>query len=369
MASLSEEIGIEALLAPFAGDAVTGHDPREDFSPQAPYRVLRNARGAARAAERAADADADAEAGMVSEWRTVRQSALKILSSSAKDLEVAAWLTEALVRSDGLRGLEAGALVITGLARAFWAGGLFPTPDPEDPADRVAAVEGLSGSTGDGTIIQPLRKLALFTRPDGDAVPLYKFDQSMKLQGESDKAKIAARIASGVVPFADLERDAKALGGAPFAALRRQARAALQAWNEMAETLDGLAEAHGPSTGRVRAVLEEILDVARRFAPAEVEEAAADEPEAEAAAAAATAAPGPVRASAAETREDMLHELGRIAVFFRRTEPHSPLSYTLDEAVRRGRLSLPDLLEELVPDVGARGLILTQLGIRMVKPE
>jgi type VI secretion system protein ImpA len=144
----------------------------------------------------------------------------------------------------------------------------------------------------------------------------------------------------------------------------------LQAWNEMAETLDGLAGADGPSTGRVRGVLEEILDVARRFAPAE----AAGAPVEEAVAESETEA-GPVAGSAGvargsvESREDMLRQLIRIAEFFRRTEPHSPLSYTLDEAVRRGRLSLPDLLEELVPDAGARGQILTQLGIRMPKPE
>ena len=70
-----------------------------------------------------------------------------------------------------------------------------------------------------------------------------------------------------------------------------------------------------------------------------------------------------------ETREDMLRELGQIAAFFRRTEPHSPLSYTLDEAVRRGRLSLPELLEELVPDAASRGQILMQLGIKNAAPQ
>ena len=67
-----------------------------------------------------------------------------------------------------------------------------------------------------------------------------------------------------------------------------------------------------------------------------------------------------------ETREDMLRHLVRIADFFRRTEPHSPLAYTLDDAVRRGRLTWPDLLAEIVPDENARRNMLIQLGI---KPE
>jgi type VI secretion system protein ImpA len=60
----------------------------------------------------------------------------------------------------------------------------------------------------------------------------------------------------------------------------------------------------------------------------------------------------------------MLGQLSAIAEFFRRTEPGSPLSYTLEEAVRRARMTLPDLLAEVVADERARGEILTALGIR-----
>jgi type VI secretion system protein ImpA len=64
----------------------------------------------------------------------------------------------------------------------------------------------------------------------------------------------------------------------------------------------------------------------------------------------------------------MLRELERIADFFRRTEPHSPLAYTLEEAVRRGRLSWPELLAEVVPDDKVRSGMLVMLGIRPAKP-
>ena len=42
-------------------------------------------------------------------WRTVRDSAIEDADREAKDLEAAAWLTEALVRTNGLAGLAAGA--------------------------------------------------------------------------------------------------------------------------------------------------------------------------------------------------------------------------------------------------------------------
>jgi type VI secretion system protein ImpA len=73
-------------------------------------------------------------------------------------------------------------------------------------------------------------------------------------------------------------------------------------------------------------------------------------------------------AQALMNREDMLKELARISEYFRKTEPQSPLAYTLEEAIRRGRLSWPELLAELVSDTAVRDSILVQLGIRPTPP-
>ncbi len=80
-----------------------------------------------------------------------------------------------------------------------------------------------------------------------------------------------------------------------------------------------------------------------------------------AAGSAAAASPAP---AALASREEALRSLAMIAEFFRRTEPLSPLSYTLQEAVRRARMSWPELLAEIVPDTGLRAQILISLGIR-----
>jgi len=73
-----------------------------------------------------------------------------------------------------------------------------------------------------------------------------------------------------------------------------------------------------------------------------------------------------VRKKKMVTREDALASLNEIADFFRRTEPQSPLAYTIDEAIRRGRLSWPDLIGELVSDANVRNNILNSLGIKPV---
>ncbi|MGD0106757.1 MAG: type VI secretion system protein TssA, partial [Rhodopila sp.] len=70
----------------------------------------------------------------------------------------------------------------------------------------------------------------------------------------------------------------------------------------------------------------------------------------------------------AMTRESALRSLETLAAFFRRTEPHSPLSYTLDEAVRRARLPWLELLDEVIADRSSRDAFLTTLGIRPPAP-
>jgi type VI secretion system protein ImpA len=86
----------------------------------------------------------------------------------------------------------------------------------------------------------------------------------------------------------------------------------------------------------------------------------------EAAADGAVAGPGGFSNTSRQTvsRDDALRTLETIATYFRRTEPASPIAYTLDDAIRRAKLTWPELLEEVVPDATVRLAILTSLGIR-----
>ncbi len=65
-----------------------------------------------------------------------------------------------------------------------------------------------------------------------------------------------------------------------------------------------------------------------------------------------------------ETREEAFQSLLQIAAFFKRTEPHSPVSYALEQAVRWGKLPLPELLNELIADQGSREQLFKLVGIQ-----
>ncbi len=369
---------IETLLAPLDGTDGAGIDLRSDYSPTSPYQNLRDARAEARAEERALETSEESDPAVPQGWREVKRIALQCIGERSKDFEVAAWLLESLVRLDGLAGLSAGSELLTGLLDRYWEPG-FPQPDEDGMDVRAAPLGGLSGEGADGTLMQPLRRLPMFRRPDGRAVGLHLWkiaEDTEAIPNEGDnKKRRKARYDAGVPEMKALENEARV----EAASLRRTAQQALQAqraWTALAARMDARFGDLAPNTRRVSEALEQIIQIASRLigpvaeaAPEaggeieSVEEVTAMVEEAPAGAGAAVAV-RPLR-----TREDAIRQLEDLAEYFRRTEPHSPLAYTLTDAVRRARMPLPDLLAEVLPDNGARQAMLTMLGIRNAMDE
>lgn len=359
----------ELLMRPFDGDSPAGRDLRLDASPQSIYFRLRDARAEARAAERIADNDPALGGVLPVQWNTVHELATEALSSHSKDIEIACWLTECLTRRRGPAGLADGVSLVAGLIEQFWDAGLFPSAEEDDLEGRLIAVSGMSGQDRDGSLMQPLRKLVLFTRQDGSPVTFWEFERSKEIAALGARAEKAPRPAAGVVSFADLEAEARNHGRPSLLALGRDVLHAASAWQFLEQVAARVADGNAiPATGRVRNLLESLQRLVGRYVPDD--ELALVKPagrgEASSAAAEAAAPEEPRRgASAPQTRDAMLDDIVRIAAAFRENEPNSPLSFTLEEAVRRARLPWPDLLRELMPDIAARSTVLTGAGVRL----
>ncbi|MGN1392571.1 MAG: ImpA family type VI secretion system protein [Succinivibrionaceae bacterium] len=64
------------------------------------------------------------------------------------------------------------------------------------------------------------------------------------------------------------------------------------------------------------------------------------------------------------TREQIFEELQNIATYFKTSEPHSPVSYLIEKAIRWGHMSLPELMNELMNDEqDTRKRIFTVVGL------
>ena len=74
------------------------------------------------------------------DWDRVISIASDALSHKTKDLQIAAWLTEALIREEGFGGLVTGLTLTKGLMESFWES-LYPLMEDGDLEYRVAPLE------------------------------------------------------------------------------------------------------------------------------------------------------------------------------------------------------------------------------------
>jgi type VI secretion system protein ImpA len=368
----SSLLDFDRLLTPIPGDAPAGIDLRLDPSPSSPYFQMKDARSAARAAERGLDASGMADEGsLLPFWRTILETAPEIIATRAKDLEIAAWLTEALVRGAGAAGLRDGFRLITALVETFWEG-LYPLPDEDGLATRIAPITGLNGSDADGTLIQPIRKIPISQLASPGRFALWQYEQAAELLKLGDSDRIAARIAAGAATMEAIEAAAKQTPATFYRGLHGELEACIAEYDKLTAALAARCGSEAPPSSNIRNALLALRGAVAHLARDVYEAAIASTPggsDSEVGAIPPANGGDSVSTGAIATREEAFHTLLVVAEYFKRTEPQSHLSYVLEEVVRKAKLPLPKLILELIPDVEARKTYFLTAGIRQPADE
>lgn len=377
---------LAALLAAIEGDSPCGVDLRLDESPTAPIRNLRDARKTATQAERRIDSGDDLAASESPDvqWRLIASQAPDLIAYKSKDLELAAWLTEALLRTHKdapLAGLAFGFRLMAGLVENFWPE-TFPPPEDGDEYEKVRAIAQLNGESTEGTLFAPLRRLMITRSSAGESYALWQYENAFALAQRPAEQR-EKRIAEGALTVETVEESANSTPGWFFVQLRDGVTDAMAALADLDRIMTDKCGSYAPSVGRIRDFLEEfrttILRLGRNVMPAETSSNTAGEatidfgaPAEGGSAPSGQGGGGSFSLSsgnAAENREAALKALQQIADFFRRTEPHSLLSYTLEDAVRRARMSLPELMAELITDESVRQQFFANAGYKLPPAE
>lgn len=365
---------LDTLLKPLEGPSPCGSDLRAQSGGEGGYYHLKDLRAGARATERQADSDDEAQAPL-KEWQQIMDSGTSLLANRAKDVEVAVWLVEAAVRLHGFSGLADGFRLLTGLVERFWDD-VHPLPDEDGVGVRITAIAGLNGIGAEGTLIQPIRKVPL-VRNDG-AFAFWHFQLAQRAVQTPDTRNRPNRKPP---PTPDALR--QRMAAVPVAEKRRlltDIRTCRTAFAELDRALTERCGTEAPPTSAIANLLEEIeyatlfLTELNDVPLPDPVAAAADDPILE-----TSVSGAPIQVSLPKTnpavgpegiasREEALRLLADIGRFFRRTEPHSPISYTIEDLVRRGQMTLPELLAELVADPAVRNSMLTAAGIRVPPP-
>ena len=348
----------EDILKPIPGDNPSGQDLR--YAPV--YDKIKEAR---REDDNLAQGAWQFER-KVADWAQVVRLTQDAIATQSKDLQLAAWLTEAAIKRDGIRGFRECLDLCRGLLEQFWDT-LYPVIDEGDMEDRLAPLEWISTR-----MLIPVRSVAL-TR-DGYHSFQYKDSRTV---GYEDQAKTKEQKATRdkLLKEGKLAAEVfdKSFGETPkafYADLEKQFDGSIGSLNALDQVCGDKFGDSAPAFGKLKESLEEVRHIVHQFLqkkreaePDPVEEAPPPPPVAEEAAPEAAATPAvpagaglsPLAAALAARavaepadRQQAIASVVAAASALRRQEPFSPAPYLMLRGLRWGELrasSDPGVLE------------------------
>jgi type VI secretion system protein ImpA len=331
---------IDGLLEPIEGDEPAGPDLR--YEPV--YDEIKRAR------EEEDDTMPQGEWKRelkVADFPLVVKLATEVLSDRSKDLQIAAWLTEAWTREEGFAGLDRGLVLLRRLMEEFWDG-LHPGID-EDGDLEFRAV--------------PLEWLGRYLQPSVEHVPItssglgylhYRESRTVptESQAESDKDKAKARneaIESGKVTPEEFEEGVQSSGKEFYRGVVARIESAQENLSALEDFCDERFGDVTPNLIPLRDHLEELHRLTGQYLavkleedpdPVVMEEEPASAEGEEAAPSAEVGAPGGTREALTEisSAADASRAAAEAARFLRRKRPADPSPYLMLRGLRWGEL-------------------------------
>jgi len=331
------------LLTPIPGDNPSGVYVRHDTKLLI-YDKIKEAR---RQDDELAQGDWQHERKLA-DYPLEAKLAQEALGTKTKDLQLAAWLTEALLHTESFSGLQQGLTLCVGLIQNFWDT-LYPPIEDDDLELRAGPLEFL------GTGLE----IALKTRPLAKAgYDWFKYKESRAVGYEdpskSDKERKAreAKIAEGKLAAEEFDKSFVETPKAFYFQSEKDLDGCLATLKSLDEICDEKFGSSGPALGKLKSSLEEVrhsvhalLEKKRETEPDPVEVVAAADGSAGGtvvAGAVVAGAPGitisVLTSSEPADRREAIAAVARVAALLRQQDPHNPAPYLMMRGLRWGEL-------------------------------
>lgn len=341
-------IDLELLLQPISDDEPAGSD--QSASPQ--YLQITEAM---REDDPAIQREAWEEV-RTADWSKVQQLCEDILETKSKDLQVAVWLCEALLRNHGLEGFNDGLQLLGALCAQYWE---QLHPQLEEPNMLYRRTNVLTKFFG--KLDERLRHISM-TAPQNSELRSYRWGDYLDAShidrlDEEDKRRAIEDGRPTSDMFTASLRDTPDEFYAALAEQLDQGVSLLddvesivrQQCEQLRPFLEEPSDADfslGKSKEAVALVLQFVQRICKERGIGQSVTAEEAEPESSQNAAVAGVQVAGV-GGALQSREDAYRALERIADFLGTIEPHSPVPYLLRRAVKWGRMSAQEMLQEL----------------------
>ena len=374
--SLAPVIDLEALLQPISEENPSG----ESLQYSGLYDEIREARRA----------DLNVAQGewqyklKTADYRQVINLAVPALEKQTKDLQIGVWLSEALTKEHGFVGMRDSLQLVSGLQQNFWET-LYPEIDEGDEEGRANAIEWLDKQLSLAVQELPITGgsgLSYFAWEESKRFDIPENIDSLEYPEQEKFNALRAQAEQEKRVTGEMWRKAKAQTRRAF---YEQLNLTLdECWTGYEALNRTIEEKFDPkqmpgmggfkkTLDSVRTLVQKLLQEKRIEEPDPADIAGADGASAagangsasyEGAGAAAGAGFGAATVSGAiRSRQDALKRLSDVAEFFRQTEPHSPVSYLVQRAVKWGNMPLSDWLQEVIKDEAVLRNLRETLGV------
>lgn len=169
---MKRQIDIDAIFAPIPG----GNPGGDDLRYSAIYEEIKEAR---RADDLLARGAWQTEV-KTSDWDKVIKTSVDALSNKTKDLQIAAWLTEALINTEGFDGLAAGLKIFNGFLTDLWDN-VYPLIEDGDLEFRAAPIEFMNEKLSD-----PVKGIPITDPASTPGYSYLKWQESRSVGFEAD---------------------------------------------------------------------------------------------------------------------------------------------------------------------------------------
>lgn len=305
------------------------------------------------------------------EWEEVRERSIHILSSYSKDVSVASWLIEAVMRIDGIPGLRDGFKLMLELVRRYWDN-IHPEPDEDEGyAETVSQLTGLTSDRSYGV----LDNLPL-TNGGGGTYSLFDFNEANRIEGMDSNDK-QRRLAEGAIERHTFDDSFRATSRDHWNHVIEDLDTLISTIRELETYLDErcLRNSYGEDTAPSMTSFRQRLESIRSTVQQLIAELLLDEPsqatdtDAESQEDGGTVVQQKGPAGPIQSRADAIKMIRKAAEYFRKSEPQSFIYYKLEQAARWAEMPFPELLKELLRDDSAMGELHRRTGIPIPEDE
>jgi type VI secretion system protein ImpA len=367
--SSTDVVDIEALLAPIAGENPAG----ESLQYAGLYDEVRKER---RADEDFAQGEWRKSDTKSANWNQVAKLTTEAISTSTKDLQAAAWLTEALVKLHGFTGLRTGLKLMRGLHERFWDH-VYPEADEDGFEGRANSLAWLSTQ-----LARSVKDVPITNAPGRSTCSYFQCIESQEfdipenleaLDAETQERVNELRQRAATEGKTTSEDWRKAKQGTRRAFYEEIHATLNECWEELQALDREMDEKFGretPGLGELTKSLDEVRTQVERLVKEkrilEPDEPGLEEQSPETDKGGGNGEPSNFGSSsgAIKSRQDAFRRLAEVSEYFRRNEPHSPVSYLVERAVRWGRMPLESWLEDVIKEVGVLDNLRETLGLK-----